>query len=185
MTMNVLNYIYYLNAWIRGLYFKLIVGSKGKVLVYGSLPIIRGNPKKIKINGTVKIYEQVTFVVSDINKDEFIEISDGVVVERNSYLNAHGGKIQIRSNVHIGVGNILQGKAGIEIHDDTMLGPNVQIYSTNHMYEVGSSPRKMYPEHGKKIKIGSNVWVCANAVILSGAEISDDQVILPLAVIRT
>lgn len=51
-------------------------------------------------------------------------------------------------------------------------GPGVKLISTNHRLEN-------YSEHEKKggIRIGNNVWIGANSIVLPGVEIGDNVVI--------
>jgi len=61
---------------------------------------------------------------------------------------------------------------GIEIGDNVYISPGVKIISANH--NVCN-----YEQHDKAppIKIGNNVWIGANAIILPGVEIADGCVI--------
>ena len=65
---------------------------------------------------------------------------------------------------------------GIEIGDNTLIGPFVVIYSSNHRF-----PRdRLIREAGyelKPVKIGSDVWIGAGAIILPGSTIGDGAVV--------
>ena len=71
---------------------------------------------------------------------------------------------------------MISAHGGIEIGDNTLVGPFVVIYSSNHKF-----PRdKLIREAGyefKPVKIGSDVWIGAGAIILPGANIGDGAVI--------
>lgn len=95
-----------------------------------------------------------------------------------------GAKIRVRKgalcvigkNGSVNSNSIIACRERIEIGDDVMLGPNVQIYDHDHDYraEGGVKARKM---KSSPIKIGNNVWIGANTVILRGTEIGDNSVI--------
>lgn len=64
----------------------------------------------------------------------------------------------------------------IEIGDDVMLGPNVQIYDHDHDFrEKGGIKALKFKT--SPVKIGNNVWIGANVVILRGTTIGDNSVV--------
>lgn len=63
----------------------------------------------------------------------------------------------------------------VEIGDNVLFGPNVQIYSATH--PVDYHARSTGLELGKPIKIGSGVWVGGSVVICPGVTIGDRSVI--------
>jgi acetyltransferase-like isoleucine patch superfamily enzyme len=64
----------------------------------------------------------------------------------------------------------------IESGDDVQFGPNVQIYDHDYREEGGIKAVKYRLED---IKIGNNVWICANTVILRGTELGDGCMVTP------
>ena len=95
-----------------------------------------------------------------------------------------GAKIRVRKgagcklgkNVSVNSNNMIACHVCIEIGDDVQLSPNVQIYDHDHDFRaeggVKSGKYKTAP-----VKIGNNVWIGANTVILKGTEIGDNCVI--------
>lgn len=63
----------------------------------------------------------------------------------------------------------------IEIGDDTLIGPNTQIYTAYHAMDP--IERKNGVEYGKPVHIGKNVWIGGGAIILPGVSIGDHTVI--------
>ncbi len=94
-----------------------------------------------------------------------------------------GGKIKIGNNVFFNSNCIIASHQEINIGDDTSFGPNVVIFDHDHDYKN---------IHGKKsgkykkdsIKIGKNVWVGANSIILRGVRIGDNAVIAAGTTVR-
>jgi len=66
-----------------------------------------------------------------------------------------------------------QDNGGIEIGDHSMLGCNVTIATLNH----DINPKTRINATPKPVKIGKNVWVGANSIILQGVTIGDNSVI--------
>ncbi|MBD3329761.1 sugar O-acetyltransferase, partial [Candidatus Dojkabacteria bacterium] len=61
---------------------------------------------------------------------------------------------------------------GIEIGDNVRIGPNVGLISADH----DQSNYDVWIEE-KPLKIGNNVWIGMNSVVLPGVEIGDNVVI--------
>ena len=86
-------------------------------------------------------------------------------------------KLELGSNVSINRNCILNAAGGIKIGNDTLIGPNVIIYSQNHRFDVED---KLIREQGyilKKVVIGNNVWIAARVTILPGVTIGNNCVI--------
>ena len=87
-----------------------------------------------------------------------------------------GAKCIIGNNSSINSNNIIACHECIEIGDDVQFSPNVQIYDHDHDFRaeggVKAGTFKTAP-----VKIGNNVWIGANTVILRGTEIGNNCVI--------
>ncbi len=95
-----------------------------------------------------------------------------------------GAKIRVRkgatciigNNSSVNCNNMIACRERIEIGNDVMLSPNVQIYDHDHDFRaVGGVKAGKY--RTAPVKIGNNVWIGANTVILRGTEIGDNCVI--------
>lgn len=59
-----------------------------------------------------------------------------------------------------------------------MMGPNCMIYTVNHRHEDIDIPMcEQGMEEEKIVKIGSDVWIGANCIILPGVEIGNGVII--------
>ena len=102
-----------------------------------------------------------------------------------------GAKIRVRkgavciigNNSSVNSNNIIACHERVEIGDDVQLSPNVQIYDHDHDFRaeggVKAGRYKTAP-----VKIGNNVWIGANTVILRGTEIGDNCVIGASCVVK-
>ena len=63
----------------------------------------------------------------------------------------------------------------VDIGDNVMLAPNVAIYTAGH--PVHPQARNSMYQYGIPVKIGSNVWIGGNSVILPGVTVGDNTVI--------
>ena len=60
----------------------------------------------------------------------------------------------------------------IEIHSSVLIGPDVKIISANH-----KDNNSLLYQNSPKIKIGEGTWICANVVILPGAQIGKNCIV--------
>ena len=86
-----------------------------------------------------------------------------------------GAKIRVRKgalcvigdNSSVNSNNMIACRERIEIGNDVMLSPNVQIYDHDHDFRVtGGVKENRY--NTAPVKIGNNVWIGANTVIGAG-----------------
>lgn len=137
------------------------------------------------------------------DKPKCIEIGDKVWIDRNSILIAGknsvkhqiygpysenlAGRILIGSNVHIGIGTILQGHGGIKIGDYFTSSANCKIYS------LSNDPLKCIkgtivdddysaPSILGQVVVEDNVWLGLNVSVL-GTQIGNNSFIKPNSVV--
>lgn len=94
-----------------------------------------------------------------------------------------GGKCTIGNNTSINNNNMIACHESIEIGDNCQFSPNVQIYDHDHDFRDTGGLKAMKYKTGA-VKIGNNVWIGANTVILRGTEIGDDCVVGAGSVIK-
>ena len=112
-----------------------------------------------------------------------IVLGDSVWIERGSVLWAFDGKINCHDNVYLGPYVTIYGHGGVEIGADTLVSMHATILSSNHgVPPIGKKIREQ-PDELLPTKIGRDVWIGANAVILGGATIGDCAVIAAGAVV--
>lgn len=86
----------------------------------------------------------------------------------------HGTNIRIGRNVFVNQGCHLSDIGGIDIGDDVMIGPRVNLITSGH--PVDPSARRAGVT-AAPIRIGRNVWIGAAATILQGVTIGADSVV--------
>lgn len=95
-----------------------------------------------------------------------ISIGDDVFIGRNCCFQSEHGEINIGSHV--------------------MFGPGVNIHGGNHDIALGPTPMKARQKTAGQdapVTIGSDVWIGANAIILTGVSIGDGAVVAAGAVV--
>lgn len=93
-------------------------------------------------------------------------------------------EILLRNNAHVIIGNNVFMNKGcmvvswdnITIGDNVQFGPGVLVYDQDHDYKaMGGLSAEEYKT--APVKIGKNVWIGANCIILRGVSIGDNSVI--------
>ena len=91
------------------------------------------------------------------------------------HANWGGRHVHFGSGVYANFNLTLVDDAHIYVGDCVMFGPNVTVATAGHPIEPGL--RRQAMQYNADVRIGSNVWVGAGAVILPGVTIGDDTVI--------
>lgn len=90
-----------------------------------------------------------------------------------------GRNIKIGKNVFINQNCTFLDRGGIQIEDRALIGPKVNLITTNHTIE----PAKRRNTESFPIYIGRNVWVGAGATITPGVTVGENAVIAAGAVV--
>ena len=92
----------------------------------------------------------------------------------------HGLMLRVGARVFVNHGCTLNDMGGIEIGDDTMIGPNVSLLTSGH-------PAPVADRHAgitiAPIRIGADVWIGAGAIVLGGVTVGDGAVVAAGAVV--
>lgn len=85
-----------------------------------------------------------------------------------------GQEINIGRNVFINQNCTFYDLGGLDIGDNVMIGPNVNIITSEHPIEPSMRHSVTI---GKRIVIGRNVWIATGATIIGGVTIGENSVI--------
>ena len=91
-----------------------------------------------------------------------------------------GGNLRFGRNVFVNHGCTALDLGGIDIGDDVMIGPNVQLISSGHPLDPGTRRRSITTA---PVRIGRGVWIAAGATVLQGVTVGDDAVVAAGAVV--
>jgi len=112
-----------------------------------------------------------------------IMVKDNVSIARNCTLIGTGiisqkGKgIVIGNNTGINSGAYLGGQGGIEIGDNVIIGPGVQVFSENHNFSDLNINIKDQGVSRNGVVIKNDCWIGAGVIILAGVTIGNGCVI--------
>ena len=89
------------------------------------------------------------------------------------FYTAGGGEIRVGRNVFVNQNCTFYDLGGLDIGDEVMIGPNVQLITTGHSLD----PAMRKTTIGKPIVIGRNVWIAAGATVIGGVTIGENSVV--------
>jgi acetyltransferase-like isoleucine patch superfamily enzyme len=113
-----------------------------------------------------------------------LTIGRGTQVSSFVKIKASYGPLRIGERVAIATGVFIAAhEGGVEIGDDSMVGPNTVIVGVNYRYDKLDVPVQWQGTTSKGIKIGRDVWLGANVVVMDGAEIGDHTIVSPGSVV--
>jgi acetyltransferase-like isoleucine patch superfamily enzyme len=95
----------------------------------------------------------------------------------------HTYGIQIGRSFSINSGALIDGRGGIRIGDDVMVGPYAVIVSSNHDFRQTRVPMATLDHVFDPVVIGNDVWIGAHAVINSGVKIGNGVLVSAGAVV--
>jgi len=87
----------------------------------------------------------------------------------------YGYNISIGEKFYVNHNCVILDAGKVEFGENVMIGPNCGFYTSGHPLDFNI--RNTGLEYAKSIKIGNNVWVGGNVVVLPGVTIEDNVVI--------
>jgi teichuronic acid biosynthesis glycosyltransferase TuaG len=120
--------------------------------------------------------------VGDFSRINFVEENSkwtaGADVNIGKFCNFNiVGQLTVGNNVLFNNHSTLTCHHEIIIGDDTWFGEGVRLYDHNHNYKQRNIPFTQQGYTNGKIKVGNNVWVGSNTIILKDVSIGDGCVI--------
>lgn len=112
-----------------------------------------------------------------------IEIGDENWIERGAVLWAFGGSIKTAPRVFFGPYVTIYGHGGVEIGEWSLISMHATILSSNHTIPAMGRCIRWEKDLLLPTKIGRDVWIGANAVVLGGVTIGDGAVVAAGAVV--
>jgi acetyltransferase-like isoleucine patch superfamily enzyme len=95
----------------------------------------------------------------------------------------HSYGIAVGHSFSINSGALIDGRGGVTIGDQVMIGPYVVIVSSDHDFRQTVKPMSACDHLLKPVTIGNDVWIGAQAVICAGVTIGSGVVVAAGAVV--
>jgi maltose O-acetyltransferase len=104
----------------------------------------------------------------------FGAVGGQVVIEPPFYCD-YGSNIFIGRNVFFNFNCVILDPARVDIGDNVLFGPGVQVYTATH--PMDPQTRRSGLELARPVRIGSDVWLGGGAIINPGVTVGDGSVI--------
>lgn len=111
-----------------------------------------------------------------LSKLKFAYMGNNVKIRPHFKL-GHTENLILHDNIVLGENIFINSRGGVEIGSGTITGPDVMIYSENHIYD--STETLPFSENLslKKVSIGENCWIGARTFICPGVELGEGCVV--------
>ncbi|MEO1936810.1 MAG: acyltransferase [Myxococcales bacterium] len=91
--------------------------------------------------------------------------------------------IRVGCGLSVNTGALIDGRGGISIGNDVLIGPYVVINSSEHAHKQLDVPMTSVDHIMAPVRIGDDVWIGAHTVITGGVEIGSGAVVAAGAVV--
>jgi acetyltransferase-like isoleucine patch superfamily enzyme len=164
---------------IRGLWVKIFLHQSKGFLFVGKRCQLK-QKHKISVGRTVTIDDCVE--INALSKygvtiGNNVTIKKNTIIECTGVMRELGEGIRIGNNVGISQNCFIQVRGFIEIGSSVILGPNVSIFSSNHIFENTQVPIMNQGESRKGVVIEDDVWLGSGSIILDGVHIGRGSII--------
>ncbi|MGN2252451.1 sugar O-acetyltransferase [Frateuria sp. GZRe12] len=107
-------------------------------------------------------------------KERLAAVGDGAVI-RPPFHCDYGFNIHLGAGAFLNFNCVILDVVAVHIGERTQIGPGVQILAADHPRDPAK--RSTGLEFGRPVRIGSNVWIGAGALILPGVTVGDDALV--------
>ena len=87
----------------------------------------------------------------------------------------YGYNIEVGENFYMNHNCVILDGAKVEFGDNVFVAPNCGFYTASHPIDIELRNKGL--EYAKPIKVGNNVWIGGNVVVLPGVTIGDNVTI--------
>lgn len=159
---------------------------KRKIVIYRPATVDISKTAKIKVDGMFSFNNEWTDNLKLKNKfPSTVEIRKNADIQIGNFTGYAGCRLLVGENAvfkvkdgYMNYGSVIECKNRIEIGEHCLIGERVKISdSNNHTINYDG-----YKKSGPVI-IGNHVWICNDAIILSGVKIGSGSVIAAGAVV--
>lgn len=107
-------------------------------------------------------------------KNIFGKTGNTIIVEQ-PFMCDYGYNIEVGENFYANHNLIILDGNKVQFGDNVFIAPNCGFYTAGH--PLDAKRRNQGLEYAKSIKVGNNVWIGGNVIVLPGVSIGDNSVI--------
>lgn len=140
------------------------------------------NKNKLFLGKNIRFNKNTSLIIENscklkIGSNFFARKNFTARITNESSKNGGGGNICIGENCFFNDFCSLTAMESITIGDDCIFGENVHIYDHNHNYKDSAKKIREQGFSTSPVRIGNNVWIGTNAVVLKGVTVGDNSII--------
>lgn len=172
--------------FLRGFLLRpLLKKSNGSIFLGKNVKIRFKN--KLKLGKSIIIGDNVE--INALSKNGVIignnvSILKNTIIECTGVIRNLGEGLIIGNNVGIAQNCFIQVRGLVEIGDNVILGPNVSIFSENHVFSNPELPVSVQGETRKGVTIENGVWIGTRAVVLDGVTVGKNSIVAAGSVVN-
>jgi acetyltransferase-like isoleucine patch superfamily enzyme len=134
-------------------------------------------PHQIQIGPSCCMKARTVLNGRSITQEYGIRFGPDTYLKEGCYFDAYGGFIEVEGCCAFAQGTIVHGGGGVSIGKNVITGANCYIIASNHGFRSREYPIMLQEERRVGIRIGHNVWIGGQVVVLDGVVIGDNCVI--------
>jgi len=113
-----------------------------------------------------------------------VSILRNTIIECTGVMRSLGEGLIIGSNVGIAQNCFIQVRGKVVIGNDVIFGPNVSVFSENHVFSDPDLPVSRQGETRIGVSIEDGVWIGTRAVILDGVTVGKNSIVAAGSVVN-
>ena len=167
---------------LRGFLYRLLLGSVGRGVVFGTNVVLR-HPHKIHLGNNIVIDDNCVLDAKG-SENEGIFIKDGVFVGRNTILYCKDGDIRIGQGSNISFNCEIFSANTVRVGENVQIAAYAYLNGGDHGFDRTDIAVLQQKRIGRGLVVGDNVWIGAHVTVLDGVTIGRDAIVAAGAVVN-
>jgi acetyltransferase-like isoleucine patch superfamily enzyme len=164
---------------IRGFFVKFFFKSSKGIVFIGKGTKIKFK-RKISVGRSFNLGNNVSINAlskKGIQIGNNVSILDNSIIDCTGVIKNLGVGLKIGNNVGIAQNAFIQVRGMVEIKDNVIFGPNVSIFSENHVFTDTELPVNKQGVTRKGVIIEEGVWLATRVIILDGVTVGKNSIV--------
>lgn len=110
-----------------------------------------------------KLYTNIAYIGENVKLHKDLKIAQPL-------------NVKLATNTYIGPGATIAGNGYFELQENSIIGPNFTVYTSNHNYHADFLPYG-FSDHIDSIIIERHVWIGGNVIITKGLVVGEGAIV--------
>jgi len=160
---------------LRRLFYRLLLGSVGRNVVFGQGVVLR-HPGKVRVGDDVTVDDLVVLDAKGTT-NRGITVGNGVFLGRGTILSCKDGDITLGDHVNIGFHSEIFSGSSVTVGRHGLFAAYTYLVGGGHEFESTERAVLEQPRSSRGIALGDNVWLGAGVKVLDGVRIGSNVVV--------